>query len=125
MIISHFVIPRGFAPWDKKMTPSGLAISIFSNVCGHPLSIHLIFCILDMVEQMDNITLNVTSLDNVNPTNPITFDEPDIQSGVLRKFIGLHLDPNTHYSISILVNNDWLEIGKSVKFTKICRENKP
>ena len=70
-----------------------------------------LFCILDMVEQMDNITLNVTSLDNVNPTNPITFDEPDIQSGVLRKFIGLHLDPNTHYSISILVNNDWLEIG--------------
>ena len=67
-----------------------------------------------MVDQMNNMTLNVTSLDNVNPTNPITFDEADIQSGVLKKFIGLHLDPNTHYSISILVNNDWLEIGKKV-----------
>ena len=27
-LVSHLFIPRGFAPWDEKMTPSGLAISM-------------------------------------------------------------------------------------------------
>ena len=70
-----------------------------------------IFLILDLAEKMENVTLNITSLSSVNPTDPIMLDDPLIQPGIFRKFIGSQLDPNTHYSISLLVNNKWLEIG--------------
>ena len=66
-----------------------------------------------------NATLNITSLEaNENEENssnnpPLIIKESITQSGILRRFIGMQLESNTHYSISLLVKNEkWLEIGQ-------------
>ena len=48
---SHFVIPRGFAPWDEKMTPLGLAISMHpSKWSCNNIMLELKFSFLSMLE---------------------------------------------------------------------------
>ena len=67
-----------------------------------------------------NVTLNITSLkanekdENSSSNNPpLIIKESITQSGILRRFIGMQLESNTHYSISLLVKNEkWLEIGQ-------------
>ena len=67
-----------------------------------------------------NATLNITSLkanekdENSSSNNPpLIIKESITQSGILRRFIGMQLESNTHYSISLLVKNEkWLEIGQ-------------
>ena len=65
-----------------------------------------IFLILDLAEKMENVTLNITSLSSVNPTDPIMLDDPLIQPGIFRKFIGpkKYLTPSFHQIVFTISN---------------------
>ena len=82
--------------------------------------LHLSFLLHNIITDWSskNVTLNITSLEENEEENSPSNNPPMIirdsitQSGILRRFIGMQLESNTHYSISLLVKNGkWLEIG--------------